>query len=253
MDLDKVDLKSKLVPVRGCDQMDPISSQAAVAELGKAALAGSSTDHVFERALELVHRALGVEFGWILETTGSGTHATVAKTIGWHTRFPVGSIAPLDPTTQPGYPLASDEPISVAYWDDDSPIVRVTAIAAAGVRAGMSVIIPVGNTAYGVLGVHTCETRRFTTDEADFLRSIANVLGSTVVNHRARQEIAVQSETQERRLRYQAALAECAQTLLGNTGEDRLDRAVRALLTATQATYVPVSYTHLTLPTICSV
>ena len=42
----------------------------------------------------------------------------------------------------------------------------------------------------------------------------------------------------ERRLRFQSALAECARTLLASTGERRLEEAVEALLAATQATYV---------------
>ena len=44
----------------------------------------------------------------------------------------------------------------------------------------------------------------------------------------------------DRRIRFQAALSECAQALLASQGEDRLERALEALLTATQATYVIV-------------
>ncbi len=240
MDLDKVDPKSDPVPIWSRDQLDPISSQAAVAELGQAALDGSSIEYVFQRAMELVGRALGVEFGWILEPTGAGSKAIVANEIGWGVRKPVGSTVTYAPNTQPGLTLASEEPVTAAYWDDDSPLLRIAEFTDVGIMAGMSVVIPVGSSPYGLLGVHTRERRRFTTYEADFLRSIANVLSGTIVNHRARQRIAAQSEIQERRLRFQAALAECAQALLGNTGEDRLDRAVRALLTATQATYVLV-------------
>jgi len=42
----------------------------------------------------------------------------------------------------------------------------------------------------------------------------------------------------ERRIRFQAALTECARTLLASTGERRLEEAIEALLTATQATHV---------------
>ncbi|MGI9648680.1 MAG: GAF domain-containing sensor histidine kinase [Acidimicrobiia bacterium] len=44
----------------------------------------------------------------------------------------------------------------------------------------------------------------------------------------------------ERRVHFQTALSECAQALLASQGEDRLERALEALLDATQATYVMV-------------
>lgn len=221
-------------------QIDRMSSQAAVAELGQAALDGSSVELVFDLAVQLVHRALGVEYSWILTQLEPGNEAIVVTQIGWEHHLDQGSVVSCDSNTQSGYTLDREEPVVVAYWDNQSPMERIPEFINAGIMAGMSVIIPDGQRPFGVLGVHTRDRRRFTTDEADFLRSIANVIGGTIVNDRARQRIALQSESQERRLRYQAALAECAQALLGNTGEDRLDHAVRALLEATQGTYVLV-------------
>ena len=220
-------------------QINRISSQAAVAELGQAALDGSSVEFVFDLAMQLVQRALGVERAWILKRLEGGSFTTLVAQVGWDA-LAEGAIIPCGSDTQPGFTLEREEPVVVAYWDEESSLELIPEFAGAGIMAGMSVIVPDGRTPYGVLGVHTRERRHFTTDEADFLRSIANVIGGTIVNDRARQRIARQSEAQERRLRYQAALAECAQALLGNSGEDRLDRAVQSLLEATQATYVLV-------------
>lgn len=220
-------------------QIDRISSQAAVAELGQAALDGSGVEFVFDLAMQLVQRALGIERAWILKRLEGGSSTTVVAQVGWD-ELAEGAIISCEANTQPGFTLDHEEPVVVAYWDERSVTAPIPEFVDAGIMAGMSVIVPDGTTPYGVLGIHTRERRHFTTDEADFLRSIANVIGGTIVNDRARQRISRQSEAQERRLRYQAALAECAQALLGNTGEDRLDRAVRALLDATQATYVLV-------------
>ncbi len=220
-------------------QIDRISSQAAVAELGQAALDGSSVEFVFDLAMHLVQRALGIERAWILKRLVGGATSQLVAQIGWE-EVAEGAVIACDADTQPGFTLDREEPVVVAYWDEESPLAMVPEFADAEIMAGMSVIVPDGTTPYGVLGVHTRDRRNFTTDEADFLRSIANVIGGTIVNDRARQRIADQAENQERRLRYQGALAECAQALLGNSGEDRLDRAVRALLDATQATYVLV-------------
>ena len=100
-----------------------------------------------------------------------------------------------------------------------------------GVVSGISVTIPGLNRPYGVVGAHTARRREFTPADADFLRSVANVLGSAVESHRIREEI-------ESRVRHETALADCAQALLASTGEDRLEHALEALLISTQSTYV---------------
>jgi signal transduction histidine kinase len=59
-----------------------------------------------------------------------------------------------------------------------------------------------------------------------------------VQNDRYRRKIEADALSQERRVRFQAALAECAKQLLANAGDDALESAIEALLDATQATYV---------------
>ena len=63
-------------------QIDRISSQAAVAELGQAALDGSSVEFVFDLAMRLVQRALGVERAWILRRLEGGATARLVAHIG---------------------------------------------------------------------------------------------------------------------------------------------------------------------------
>lgn len=216
-----------------------MSPHAAVAELGQAALGGLPLNEFFERATNLVCSALDVEFSKILHQTDPGSRLTVVAARGWDSEVKVGvSTVSSRPTSQAGYTMATHEPVMLDDLSKESRFEVGASLVRYGVRSGMSVVIPDHHRPYGILAVHTRHLRRFTIDEGDFLRSIANVIGGTVQNQQARDRIEAQANDQDRRLRFQTALATCAQTLLTNTGGNRLDKAVEALLTATQATYV---------------
>jgi hypothetical protein len=129
--------------------------------------------------------------------------------------------------------LKSHEPVLVEDLAREQRFAGTSLLTDHDVVSGMSVIIPDQDRPYGVFGVHTRRRRSFTADDGDFLRSFANMIGGAVQSDSTRRE-------NERRLRYEAALAQCARTLLVGTGENRLEEAVEALLSATQATYVVV-------------
>ncbi|MBK5267660.1 MAG: GAF domain-containing protein [Acidimicrobiia bacterium] len=217
----------------------PMSPHAAVAELGQAALGGLPLNEFFKRVTDLVCNALDVEFSKVLRQPTPGSRLIVVASAGWGPEVEVGaSTVSSRPTSQAGYTMATHEPVMVDDVSKESRFEVGDSFVRYGVRSGMSVVIPDHHRPYGILAVHTRIPRRFTIDEGDFLRSIANVISGTVQNQRARDRIEAQANDQERRLRFQTALATCAQMLLTNTGGNRLDKAVEALLTATQATYV---------------
>jgi signal transduction histidine kinase len=219
--------------------LDPMSQQAAVAELGQAALSGLDLDGVFDRALALLSGVLDVEYAKILHQPSSGQPLVVKAGRGWGDHVRVGeTTVPCDQGSQAGFTLMSNEPVIVDDLTNERRFAGPPLLTDHRVVSGMSVIIPGRDRPYGVLGVHTRHRRRFATDDADFLRSVANIIGSAVQSNRARQQIKAHALNQERRLRYQAAIAECAQILLTTFGDNRLERAIESLLTATQATYV---------------
>ncbi|MBK5268365.1 MAG: GAF domain-containing sensor histidine kinase [Acidimicrobiia bacterium] len=223
-----------------------LSPQAAVAELGQAALGGMAMENVLDLAVMLACEALNVEYAMILHQPAHGARLVVAAAHGWGDSIEIGATdVSCQPDSLAGYTLAAGNPVIVGDLASDQRFTHPARFADHQIKSGISVVIPDLNRPYGVMGVHTHQLRQFTLEEGDFLRSIAHVIGGTVQNRRSRASIERQADVQDRRLRYQAALAECAQTLLGNTGEQRLDEAVKALLTATQASYVLVERNHI--------
>lgn len=216
-----------------------MSQQTAVAELGKAALSGQRVDDVFDLAVELIHEVLDVEYVKILHQPALDEPLILVAGRGWNDNVSVGeTTVSCDRNSQAGYTLMTAEPVLVQDLLNEERFTAPSLLVDHGVVSGMSVTIPGGERSYGVLGAHTSRYRRFTTDDGDFLRSMAHIIGSAVQGDRARLQIELHSIAQEQRLRYQVALSACAQTLLSATGDARLEHAVEALLTATQANYV---------------
>lgn len=218
---------------------DRMSQQTAVAELGKAALSGLGVDGVFRLAVDLIREVLDAEYVKILHQPASGEELVLVAGRGWTENVRVGETSvPCDQKSQAGYTLMSSEPVLVDDLATEERFTAPSLLIDHGVVSGMSVTIPDGERAFGVLGVHTDHHRRFTADDGDFLRSMAHVIGGSVQSDRARHQIELHSMAQEQRLRHQVALSACAQSLLSATGDARLEHAVRALLAATQANYV---------------
>lgn len=217
----------------------PVSQQTAVAELGQAALSGLDVDEVFGLAIDLTCEVLGVDYAKILQQRAPGEPLILVAGQGWADDVRVGeTTVSCERKSQAGFTLMSTETVLVEDLAHEERFSAPSLLVDHGVVSGMSVIIPDGDRPFGVLGVHTRRRRRFTPDDGDFLRSIANIIGGAIQSARARQQLQLHSILQERRLRYQAALSMCAQTLLSTTGDARLEHAVEALLNATQATYV---------------
>ena len=140
--------------------------------------------------------------------------------------------------SQAGYTLLAGEPVLVEDLASDDRFEVPSLYVEHGIVSGMSVVIGGESRPYGVLEVHTRERRGFTAEQSHFLQSAANVLGAAYTNIQTRLRSERDAAARERRIQYHAALAKCAQSLLASGGEDRLDRAVDALLAASRASCV---------------
>ncbi len=216
-----------------------LSHQAVVAELGQVALGGLELGRLFDLAAELVCEVLDVEFSEVLRRSSSGESLVVVAGNGWGDQVLVGeTTVPCGHGSQGGYALLADEPVIVKDLAGESRFAPGPLLTDHGVVCGMSVVIPDRDEPYGVLGVHTLHQRHFTVQDTDFLRLVAHIVGGAVQTDGFKQQIESQSRIQDRRLRYQVALAKCAEALLVSSGDDQQRRAAEALLSATEAAHV---------------
>jgi len=218
---------------------DNPSPQAVIAFLAEAALSCLDIYALYDLAAELITEALGVEFVKVLHQPTPGERLVVVAGHGWDDHVKLGeTTVAADVDSQAGYTLLIGEPVLVEDLATEDRFSRSKLHMDHGITSGISVVIPGDGEPNGVLGVGTRNRRQFTTNEGDFLRSAANILGGARENIRTRLRIEHEAIAREQRIQYHAALAACAQSLLASGGEHRLQHGVEALLAATRATQV---------------
>lgn len=158
-----------------------LAQQQAVSELGSFALAEEDISRILRRAVEVTAQTLSVPLAKILELTPSADALRLVEGIGWAEGLVGQGIVGIDQDSQAGYTLLSREPVIVADMETETRFSGPPLLREHGVRSGLSVVIA-GDEGrpYGVFGVHTTELRTFDRADADFLRSVSNIVATSV-------------------------------------------------------------------------
>jgi len=157
-----------------------LAQQAAIAQIGQRALEEWSLPTLFAEACALVSSVLGTEYVSIAELAPDGQSVRIVSGVGWE-RGVVGELVlGAAAESQAGYTLATGEPVIVADYDTETRFKVVPALVEHRARSGMSVRIGGAEAPFGSLSVFTAKRMRFTHDDANFLRAVANVLGAAV-------------------------------------------------------------------------
>lgn len=169
------------------------AQQAAVAELGRVALAERTLQRVFEHAVEQVSKVLKVEYTKVLELLPGGEQLLLRAGVGWQAGLVGQATVGTDLDSQAGYTLTSDGPVIVEDLRREERFHGPPLLLDHGVISGMSVIIRGRNRPFGVLGTHTTRQRTFTQDDIHFLQSVANILADAVERAEAERRHALQA------------------------------------------------------------
>lgn len=159
--------------------------QAVVADLGQQALRSETSDKVLEDAVALIAQTLNVEYCKVLELLPDRKALLLRFGVGWKEGLLGHETVDAGTDSQAGYTLLTDQPVIVEDLHTEKRFKGSTLLRQQDVVSGMSVIIPTSEGPYGVLGVHTTKRRSFSTDEINFLKTAANVLGVMIERQRA--------------------------------------------------------------------
>jgi diguanylate cyclase (GGDEF)-like protein/PAS domain S-box-containing protein len=147
------------------------AQQAAVADLGQRALSGVPLDRVYAHAVEVVARTLGVPWVILAELRSSDGNFAVQAAVDVTTTSVRVADAPQAVET-----LGSAEPVVI----DDTRSEDNDALAPAGARSGISVVVGELRQPFGVLLAHSPRLNAFTAEHGTFLQAIANVLAMAI-------------------------------------------------------------------------
>lgn len=180
--------------------------QAAVAELGRNALAGMPLPDLFGEAANQVARILGVEFAEIFECDEKGVSLnllagmgfahdmlkkTTSETLDAGDDSLSGSLfdASMQRLSQAEYTLMKEKSLIVKDFRTESRFEVSPMAAAQGIVSGVSIVIPGKFMPFGVLAAHSTRSKRFTQDDVYFLEFVANVLSAAILRKQAEEEI----------------------------------------------------------------
>jgi PAS domain S-box-containing protein len=160
--------------------------QRAAAELGRYALDSRTVDDLLERAVATLREVLGVEYAKVLELSSDGSTLRLRAGVGWKPGT-VGhaSVDAGDRASQAGYTLTAAGPVVVADWAEERRFAPPPLLVEHGVASGITVTIPGAGRPFGVLGAHSTTPQRFTDDDAQFVRMVANTVASAVARGNA--------------------------------------------------------------------
>lgn len=162
--------------------------QAAVADLGQKALAGTDLKELMDEAVRLVARTLDVEYAKVLELLPDGKELLLRAGVGWKEGLVGCARVDAGTSSQAGFTLLSNEPVIVEDLASETRFSGPPLFRDHEVVSGMSVIIHGCKKPFGVLGTHTTKRRKFTGDDIAFLQAIANILGLAIERRRAEDE-----------------------------------------------------------------
>jgi len=214
-----------------------LRQQAAVLRLSQAALEEAPLQTLMDMAVASIQEVLHVEMAKVLELNLDGDLLLLRAGVGWNKGLIGTCQIGTGVHSQAGYTLSVDRPVIVEDLAAETRFTGPELLIDHGVKSGMSVAIRTSGARYGVLGAHSRAIRRFTSDDTAFLELVANTLGSAITRSRDRADLASLLRSKDELVRYERALAECAHALLRSSDEDALDRALTALLGATEASY----------------
>ncbi len=183
--------------------------QAVVAELGQHALADIGLDTLIDRAVGLVAGTLKVEYCKVLELLPDGNTLLLRAGEGWKKGLVGRAVVDAGINSQAVYTLLSSSPVIVEDLRTETRFNGPTLLHDHGVVSGVSVIIHGKERPFGILGVHTKTLRRFSRDDINFLRAVANVLAAAIER----------KQTEETLRKSRASLAEAQRIArVGNWG-----------------------------------
>ena len=160
---------------------------AALADLGRIALAGASSQQLMRQIVRTVAATLNIEYCQVLKMMDSG-RLLLIEGVGWKEGL-VGQ-AEVRPGvgSQAGYTLQSNKPVVVEDFRRETRFRAPPLLSSHGVASGMSCILRSPDGVFGVLGAHSSLPRRFSADDACFLQSAASLITLTMARERGDEE-----------------------------------------------------------------
>ncbi len=159
--------------------------QAAVADFGQKALAGTPLDQLMDEGARIVAGILDVEYTKILEIIPETSDLLVRAGYGWEPGIVGQAKVEAGSDSQAMYTLARNQPVIVDDLTRETRFKGAAILHDHKIVSGMTVSIRSVGNSYGIFGAHSTRVRQFTDDDAHFLEAVANALATAIERQRS--------------------------------------------------------------------
>lgn len=157
--------------------------QAAVAALGRHALAGPHMEDFFRDATRAVAATLEVDLCDLLQRNGDQNTILLRAGVGWHAGLVGAARIHMAADSQAAFALHAEDPLIVTDLATDKRFDPSEHLKDHDVVSSLMVVIPGRHRPFGLLGAHSRTKRAFTQDDSFFLQAVANLLASAIERH----------------------------------------------------------------------
>ena len=175
-----------------------VRQQAAIADLGRRAIAMMDVSTLMDESVMLVAETLGVEYCHIFELLPDGTTLLLRAGAGWEDQCIDSLTLAVFPESQLGYTIQAKAPAIAADLPHETRFHALPFQQERGISSSMSVLIHRQERPFGVLGVDTVQQRSFITDDVYFLQAVANVLTAAIERKTVAEQLAREHAEAER-------------------------------------------------------
>ncbi|AGA90351.1 PAS domain S-box [Thioflavicoccus mobilis 8321] len=154
--------------------------QAAVAQFGRAALAGEDSEALLGRAAKMVVDTLEVDYVKVLRREPEGRDLRLVAGVGWRNGLVGEATVSAGIESQGGYTLQTGGPVVTRDLRKEKRFSGSRLMSDHGILSGMSVLIGPEEAPWGVLSAHARREIDFTVDDTNFMLSVANVLWEAI-------------------------------------------------------------------------
>lgn len=160
-----------------------IRQQAAVAALGRHALAGPHMEDFFRDATRAVATTLDVDLCDLLQRNGDANTILLRAGIGWYPGLVGAARIPAAADSQANFVLNAEKPLIVTDLAAEKRFEPSELLMDHDVVSCLSVVIPGRHRPFGLLGAHSRTKRAFTEEDSYFLQAVANLLATAIERH----------------------------------------------------------------------
>ena len=167
-----------------------VMQQNLIADFGQKALTNTDLDKLLDELASVAVAGLNVEFCKVLQYGPDG-HSLLHKAgIGWQEGWVGGCDPATEDTVRTRFVLTNGEPVSVADFATETRFAPSNVLTVHNICSGVDVPIFGAAGTLGIIGAYSRQRRHFTTENVNFLQSLANTVGAAIDRKASEQRFA---------------------------------------------------------------